>query len=284
MESGNKLIYIIIFMIITVLWVGPEAQCEKTAWDCPECGRTGNKGNYCGNCAHPAPWLETEEDNRTYFTQDFRTVGSIVTFGTYLQKVEGTDQTLIEWIVLDYDEENKKALLLSRYGLDTKPYNSEHTKVTWEECTLRSWLNDEFLHIAFNALEQSMILVTEVDNSSNQGINKKWTPNTENNTQDWVFLLSCTEARKYLDMKDFYIHNPKSRVSPTAYAISKGAQTIKEFQTEEGATACGWWLRSPGINELHAACVCANGTLDLGIVNEQSITVRPAFWLNLDSW
>lgn len=32
---------------------------ENYAWDCPECGRTGNTGNYCGGCAHPAPWTET---------------------------------------------------------------------------------------------------------------------------------------------------------------------------------------------------------------------------------
>ena len=29
---------------------------EQAPWDCPECGREGNTGNYCGWCAHPAPW------------------------------------------------------------------------------------------------------------------------------------------------------------------------------------------------------------------------------------
>ena len=35
------------------------AHGENTVWDCPECGKIGNIGNYCGKCAHPAPWLET---------------------------------------------------------------------------------------------------------------------------------------------------------------------------------------------------------------------------------
>ena len=35
------------------------AGAEHAAWDCPECGRLGNTRNYCGGCAHPAPWLET---------------------------------------------------------------------------------------------------------------------------------------------------------------------------------------------------------------------------------
>jgi len=29
------------------------ASGEEQTWDCPECGRTGNTGNYCGGCAHP---------------------------------------------------------------------------------------------------------------------------------------------------------------------------------------------------------------------------------------
>ena len=28
---------------------------ERDAWDCPECGRKGNTGNFCGTCAAPAP-------------------------------------------------------------------------------------------------------------------------------------------------------------------------------------------------------------------------------------
>lgn len=32
---------------------------EQSSWDCPECGRTGNTGNFCGKCAHPAPWIIT---------------------------------------------------------------------------------------------------------------------------------------------------------------------------------------------------------------------------------
>ena len=34
------------------------ATAENPTWDCPECGRTGNTGNFCGTCAHPAPTPE----------------------------------------------------------------------------------------------------------------------------------------------------------------------------------------------------------------------------------
>ena len=32
-------------------------------WTCPQCGKTDNTGNYCGDCGHPAPWLEKEIAN-----------------------------------------------------------------------------------------------------------------------------------------------------------------------------------------------------------------------------
>ena len=34
---------------------------SREIWDCPECGRKGNTGNYCGSCAHMAPWMDIPE-------------------------------------------------------------------------------------------------------------------------------------------------------------------------------------------------------------------------------
>ena len=34
---------------------------ETPSWDCPGCGRTGNIGNYCGNCSYPSPWVESAQ-------------------------------------------------------------------------------------------------------------------------------------------------------------------------------------------------------------------------------
>lgn len=49
--------------------------------------------------------------------------GRYVTLGTYPQSANGDDLTPIEWRVLARD--GNKALLISRYGLDVQPYNSE---------------------------------------------------------------------------------------------------------------------------------------------------------------
>lgn len=205
--------------------------------------------------------------------------GNVVTFGTYPQTKEGKDKTPIEWIVLDYDAASNRVLLLSRCGLDTKPYNTSVTSVTWETCTLRRWLNSEFLNKAFSETEQSAILISSVDNSFNQGY-EKWSTDGENSTQDQIFLLSYSEANRYLGIKIDGAYT-KARVVLTAYAIACGALemwTSEEYQTGR------WWLRSRGGTLSRAAYVddTARGLLRDCLVNEVDCTVRPALWLNLN--
>lgn len=212
----------------------------------------------------------------------YKEAGSIVTFGTYPQTEAGTDQTAIEWIVLDYDETNHKALLLSRYGLDAAPYNMEKTDITWEKCTLRTWLNGDFLNKAFSAAEQSAILMTNVDNSKSQGYSE-WNTDGGNNTEDRIFLLSYAEANRYLGVTHDDSNNLKSRVASTAYALAQGAYTSGSNRTVDGAATRFWWLRSPGPYQTYAAGVNTGGSLNLNYVDDDDDVVRPAFWLNLES-
>ena len=80
------------------------------------------------------------EDDDFVLNLDDVKVGDIITIGRYPQNDD--DPEPIEWIVLQKD--GKRAFLLSRYVLDAIPYEESHDKVTWEECTLRAWLNDDF--------------------------------------------------------------------------------------------------------------------------------------------
>lgn len=211
----------------------------------------------------------------------YKTEGSYVTFGTYPQTSSGTDSTPIEWLVLDYDAANNRALLISRYGLDAKPYNTEYTSITWEKCTLRTWLNSTFYNKAFSGNEQSAILLTNMDNSNSQSYSG-WSTRGENNTQDKIFLLSYAEANKYFNVTYWDINNTYSRVQPTAYATKQGAYTSSN-KTADGAAAGWWWLRSPGDYPISAASVYYGGSLSYGGVSDTSGAVRPAFWLNLNT-
>lgn len=207
---------------------------------------------------------------------NYKTVGSYVTFGTYPQTREGTDQTPIQWVVLDYDQTNDKVLLLSRYGLDAKRYNEGSGEITWEKCTLRTWLNGEFLNKAFSAQEQSAILTTIVDNSSRQGYGE-WDTNGGNNTKDRFFLLSYAEVNKYLGVTYGDNNNIKSRVSPTDYAKAQSAAVNNGFQTADGNNTGFWYLRSPGRRQYYVSYVTDGGLLyDLDSRNS-ACSLRPAF-------
>ena len=214
-------------------------------------------------------------------------VGDTITFGHYPQTSSGTDNTAIEWLVLDV--QGNQALVISKYGLDAKPYNTEYTSVTWETCTLRTWLNNDFYNKAFSKKEQGAILTTAVDNSASQCFDfttvSKYAEKTTggNNTQDKIFLLSYAEANKYFGVTYDNSNNTKSRVQPTAYAISQGAYTSSNYKTSDGAAAGWWWLRSPGYNQCYAAIVSPYGSLFIDYVYYVDIVVRPALWVNLES-
>ncbi len=212
----------------------------------------------------------------------YKTIGSYVEFGHYTQTNSMNDSTPIEWLVLDYDAANNRALLISRYGLDAKPYNEKWVDITWEKCTLRTWLNRDFLNAAFSQAEQSAILLTNVDNSKSQGYSK-WSTNGGNNTQDRIFLLSYAEANKYLGVTYDNSKNTKSRVSPTAYTLKQGAYTSSGNKTADGSAAGWWWLRSPGSRQGDAAYVLPDGSLLSRDVSYDYAVVRPALWINLES-
>ena len=192
-------------------------------------------------------------------------VGDYVTFGKYEQDNDlSNGKEDIEWQILA--KEYGKALLLSRYGLDCKPYNSEYTNVTWETCTLRTWLNSAFASNAFSSDEQGQIVSNTVTANRNPDFNT----NPGNDTTDKIFLLSIQEAEKYFS-------SDKERIcQATAYTLAQGAYIP--------STGCWWWwLRSPGQFPKYAAYVDYYGSVfRIGdYVSPSEGAVRPALWIDL---
>lgn len=198
--------------------------------------------------------------------------GDIVTFGAYEQdNIRSNGAEKVEWLVLDIQE--SKALLLSRYALDSQPYNIVYGATTWDSCSLHDWLKDEFLETAFTEDEKASILMTEVDNSISQS-NTEWHVNGCKNTDDMVFLLSYADTDRYFD-------NQADRVcTPTDYAVSEGAgvRTLDDGITD----ATWWWLRSPGESSNQASFVNFDGTRYTNAVGNGYLSVRPALWIDLE--
>ena len=153
-----------------------------------------------------------------------RSVGRTLYMGRYEQDDCSSDGTEpIEWIVLSVEPD--RALLMSRYGLDCLPYQQYGgAEIHWSSCDLRKWLKEEFYDAAFSEEEQNRMLAVML-------------PNTDDltgdfYTEDFVFLLSLSEAERYVKEKEYAV------CEPSEYAIGKGAN---DFLREES-----WWLRTPG--------------------------------------
>jgi len=194
-------------------------------------------------------------------------VGSDVIFGHYDQDGDaGNGAEVIEWIVLESDGTTAK--LISKYALEAKPFNDEYTDVTWDTCTLRSWLNGEFLETAFSPSERSRLATVTVTADTNRE-NKT---NPGNDTRDMVFLLSIDEVKHY------FSSNEERVCMPTQTAVKNGARTYD-------SGACDWWLRSPGYHENFASNVhyvgnCSNIAYH---VNDDGGAVRPVVVVQLSS-
>ena len=197
-------------------------------------------------------------------------VGDTFELGSYEQDNISNGKEKIEWIVLV--KENGKALVISKYALDCQPYNTSCIDVTWKNCTLRRWLNNDFINSAFSADEKSMILVTTVSADKNP----QYSTNPGAATRDQVFLLSVTEVDKYFSSAGV------GQCGPTDYAVANGA-----WKGDKGGY---WvWLRSPGIDPDFAASVSydaynSSDVLPFCIgkpVGTDSGSVRPAMWIEL---
>ena len=149
--------------------------------------------------------------------------------GSYLQNYKWEKES-IEWIVLK--EEEHRRLCISRYLLDCKPYHDFSKNVTWQDCTLRNWLNHEFFMSAFSAEEREKILLSIVKNPVG-------------NTQDYIFLLSTDEVEELFDdeAEDYVDYEERGAVT-TDYARSQGAWFLDEGG-EDGNKGT-WWLRYYG--------------------------------------
>lgn len=204
---------------------------------------------------------------RIYANSNELRVGSIVTFGSYEQddvSLNGSEP--IDWYVL-YIDDDDTALLLSKYVLASEAFNDSPVAVTWDGCTLRESLNDMFYKSAFSATERDAIVTKIVAAKKNP----VYGTSAGEDTEDKVFVLSISEAKKYLKETRLL------KGIPTEYAVSCGAR-----KTTDGT--CWYWLRNPGEDRSKAAYVTTKVEIsEKGVpVDYYDAGVRPAIWVNIN--
>lgn len=195
-------------------------------------------------------------------------VGDIVYFGNYEQDNDTSNGAeKIEWQVLA--KENNKVLVISKYALDSQHYNTADKDVTWETCTLRTWLNGTFLNSAFSTNEQAAIAQTTVTADGNP----EYDTDSGNATTDKVFLLSIDEANKY------FSSDSARQCKPTVFTLANGV-----WYEGDGELVHYWRLRSPGGAQDYNAVVSDDGSVACyGYrVDSGAGAIRPVLWINLD--
>ena len=136
-------------------------------------------------------------------------VNDVVQFGDY------------NWYVINKSDNG--VTLLMKDNLENKKYNDSKTATTWENCTLRTYLNGEFYN-SFSAEDKAKIVKTTNTNPDNGSVSGG------NNTEDYIYLLSIDEAN----------------------ALDSNVRDNSSW----------WWLRSPGLHSDYAAFVYEGGYVD----------------------
>lgn len=188
-------------------------------------------------------------------------VGDYVIFGEYKQDtVDENGKEPIEWLVLE--RKNNKVFVISKYILDKKSFCNDTYAAVWSVCSIREWLNQEFINNAFSAEEKKAIITTTIPAEYNLWYEEVVGEKTENK----VFLLSIDEANKYFS-------SDESRKCI-------GKELAKHFEEESD-----WLLRSGGRHDrCYVAYVDSTGTIKTyGELNIIGNGVRPAMWIDLSA-
>lgn len=255
-SPGNNHILIVVFIeaVVIVLLLMLVIQLINKASSSSQAGlTTGTQSPSQNSSAMPTSSHGKANDMEPVDTiTDETSVGDVVFFGRYEQDNQlDNGSEPIEWIVLDiYDDEY---FLVTSDIIDEVCYNDVWTETTWANCSLRNWLNGEFLYNAFTDEQRSSIIDWYIEDSSGD------------DTDDKVFILNEEEIRLYLDdLGDI-------AAGATPYAAARGVYVYKNGNS-------WWWVRDAGADPHYAAYVnCIGDILDYGtLVFNNAFGVRPA--------
>lgn len=157
-------------------------------------------------------------------------IGDSVLYGQY------------KWLIVD--KKGSKFLMVKSEPVSGYPYNDRDVDVTWEESTIRTFLNSYFMDVAFYPEMKETFVDTKITVADNEKYNTKG----GKSTTDKIFLLNANQAEKYKSMLSNFLRD--------------------------------WWLIGPGGNQNTAQFVSYGNVMDYGYcVNTTKINIRPAFWL-----
>lgn len=172
----------------------------------------------------------------------------------------------IIWLVMK--QSNTEVVLLADSVIDSAPYNEKYESTGWNIASLRTYMNDDFLNLAFDEDEQNQLVPMDIVPVRNPDygvvtgdyLNELVTIPSIDDLVDGVY--SIKEGRK----------EESSLRSSTAtdYAVAKGTHL-------DTSKKCKWWTRTCGVKDNMGSFVGPNGIIscDGYYVNGTDIGVKP---------
>ena len=173
--------------------------------------------------------------------------GDTVNFGVWEQDGDASNgKEAIDWLVIDYDDKNKRVLLLSVDILHSSAFGSSSN---WKQSEILTWLNGDFIDGAFTSAEKAFLITNLFEELDEEG-------NVISASSSKLTLPSAEDCEDYIsDILD---------------------------RKAEGAGENEWWLRTAADEDGKVLYVTDNGRIaELGAEASESYGVRPMMWVKL---
>lgn len=128
--------------------------------------------------------------------------GDIIQLGKYPQNRFNNDEhQMLEWVILDIV--GTKAIAITEECIDVKKYDESDEMLSWNETSLRNWLNEEFYKNTFSDKEKESIVLRDVKTRKTYDPNDEIKPKPEfgceyDHSNDYVTVLSEEEVIQYM--------------------------------------------------------------------------------------
>lgn len=200
-------------------------------------------------------------------------IGDQLVFGKY------------EWIVLEVQDD--KALIITKDIIEQRDYHNKYTDVTWKDCELRKYLNNEF-YSTFIDDDRAKIIETLNQNPGNLW----YKVDGGEATKDSIFILSIDEVvRLYFGDSSRLLDSPGK--NQRYWFERKDQNNQKRTAIYLNSIGWWWWIRTPGKNNRVAAYIHGDGNIGIQgngvfgrntnvihpITNSNGGGVRPALWI-----
>lgn len=184
-----------------------------------------------------------------------------------MEDFDREDYDALEWTVVA-TEEDRVLLTTKTICWDCEPFHNGNDSATWENSTLRNWLNGDLYDTIFTDVEKSLILETEVENKENP----KYHEGGTKNTKDKLFIPSVDDIQKY-------------------YSSSKSLIPVYNDDGSHYDNDYMYFLRTTGKNSKYVSYIDLDGKINLfgydingyrSSVKDSTIGTKPFMWVKCE--